>query len=495
MKNLVHKRFLSSIFGNALKSALAFLSAIFLARVLGPDDFGRMIFLIGIFLALKQIFDPGISTAFFTFNARRMRGKQFILTYFSWIVIQLIISISLIGFFLPESVIYLIWRDNSKELIILALIATYIQAVFWSTILQLSESQRQTYLIQKVGLLTSVINIVLLFGAYYLKNLDLKLVFIIIIIEWTFASVFTMSKLKFKVSSYSNIESLIFFKNYKKKYLLFVPYTIISIFYETIEKWLLQIYGGNTEQAFYAIAFQIASISAVATSACVHIYWKEITEARYLKNFKYVQDMYNKTTKNLMLLTITISAFIYPWSNEIIKVLLGDSYVMGGEVLGVMLFFPLLQALSQLSTTTFYAYEKIKIQTLISIITMFVSIGTTYLFIAPQSAYISGLNLGAWGFAVKTVLIQILVVFTSLFFISKKLNLMFNYKSLISIGFFCFAFGFLSKFTVLNFLFIKNIYINLFLSGLIFLILIFFSISLFPKTFGFYKQDLFFYKI
>jgi O-antigen/teichoic acid export membrane protein len=265
--------------------------------------------------------------------------------------------------------------------------------------------------------------------------------------------------------------------------------------YDFIEIWLLQLYGGNTQQALYAIAFQIASISAVATSACVNIYWKEITEARYLNNFKYIQYIYTKTIKNLMLLTISISAFIYPWLNEIIKILLGDSYEGGGEVLGIMLFFPLLQALSQMSATTFYAYEKIKIQALVVILTMLVSIVTTYLFIAPQSAYIPGLNLGAWGFAVKTVLIQLLVVSTSLFLLSSKLKIVFAYKSLISIGFFCIAFGFISKFLVLNIFLIKNIFINLFISGLIFSILIFVSIFLFPKIFGFYKRDLFFYKI
>ncbi len=495
MTATVHKRFLSSIFGNALKSAIAFLSGIFLARALGPDDFGRMVFLGGIFLAFKQLFDPGISTAFFTFNARRLRGKKFITTYFCWIAIQLIISISLIAFLLPESIIYLIWRDNSRELIILALIATYIQTVFWSTLVQLSESQKQTYLIQKVGLITSVVNITLLFGAYYLKYLDLKFVFIIIIIEWTFASVFTLSRIKFRVSKYGNIESLIFFKNYKNKYLLFVPYTIISIFYDFIERWLLQKYGGNTQQAFYGIAFQIASISAVATSACVNIYWKEIADAKILKNFKYVQDLYTKTTKNLMLLTISISAFIYPWLNEIISILLGNDYVEGAEVLGIMLFFPLLQSLSQMGTTTFYAYEKIKIQSLVGILYMFISIIITYIFTAPQSAYIPGFNLGAWGFALKTVLIQVLVVSTSLYLLSKKLKILFEYKSLLSIGVFCIAFGFLSKLIALNIFLTNSTYINLFLSGLIFSILLFVSISFFPKVFGFYKRDLFFYKI
>ena len=126
---------------------------------------------------------------------------------------------------------------------------------------------------------------------------------------------------------------------------------------------------------------------------------------------------------------------------------------------------------------------------------MFISIGITYVFTAPQSAYIPGFNLGAWGFALKTVLIQVLVVSTSLYLLSKKLKIIFEYKSLLSIGIFCIAFGFLSKFIALNIFLIKSTYINLFISGLIFSILLLVSISFFPKVFGFYKRDLFFYKI
>ena len=69
----IKKRFFASVFGNISKSGISFLTAILLAKWLGPEDYGRMVFLLGSFTAFIQLLNMSSSDAFFTFISKRQK--------------------------------------------------------------------------------------------------------------------------------------------------------------------------------------------------------------------------------------------------------------------------------------------------------------------------------------------------------------------------------------------------------------------------------------
>ena len=71
-------RFGVSFIAAILRSGLAFVSAMLLARWLGPDEYGRVVFLLAAHIAIRQFIDMGTSSAFFTFISRRARSHYFV---------------------------------------------------------------------------------------------------------------------------------------------------------------------------------------------------------------------------------------------------------------------------------------------------------------------------------------------------------------------------------------------------------------------------------
>src|SRR4051812_34704449 len=83
----ITSRFAVTFFSNAFRGGIAFLTGVFVARGLGPEEFGNFNFLLGTFLAIRQLMDVGTSTAFYTFMSQRPRGADFLKIYGAWMAL------------------------------------------------------------------------------------------------------------------------------------------------------------------------------------------------------------------------------------------------------------------------------------------------------------------------------------------------------------------------------------------------------------------------
>ena len=160
------KRYIFSFGSNFIRAALAFVSTLFTARLLGPNDYGRFAFLLAAFLAVKQFTDLGASQAFFFFMSRKIRSRKFILSYFIWLFFQFIVSILFIIIVIPESYVTKIWNNESTDLIILALFASFMQTTLWPAVQQALDSQRKNYLSQGVSAMIALGHLIVIYFLY-----------------------------------------------------------------------------------------------------------------------------------------------------------------------------------------------------------------------------------------------------------------------------------------------------------------------------------------
>ena len=107
-----------TLIGNLFRAVISFVTSMFIARELAPENYGRYIFLIGTFIALKQILDFSSSSAFFTFISQRKRSLKFIKIYWAYVALQLLLPLFLIALVIPSDLINTIWKNESKMLII-----------------------------------------------------------------------------------------------------------------------------------------------------------------------------------------------------------------------------------------------------------------------------------------------------------------------------------------------------------------------------------------
>ena len=183
----IKSRFMKSLSQNIVRSAISFLTAILIARWLGPEDFGRMSFLIASFVAFKQLLDMASSSAFFTFISQKTRSKKFVTYYWRWIGVQLLFSLFLL-LLLPDSIVKTIWKDEGIFMLVLALVATFMQQHVWSVALQMAEAQRETHKVQKLNTLIVFMHFAVVIVLWIGGKLFIPLIFVALIIEWSIAS-------------------------------------------------------------------------------------------------------------------------------------------------------------------------------------------------------------------------------------------------------------------------------------------------------------------
>jgi len=183
----IQTRFAVSLAANILRSVISLITGILLARWLGPEHFGRMAFLLVTFLALRQFLDMASSSAFFTFLSQRKRSRRFVNFFWCWILIQFVFSLLVVGWLMPDSLLNIIWKGEKQTIILLALVAVFMQQNVWPIAMQMAEANRETVRAQKLNVVVVAVHLAVIIALWLGGQLFLPLIFIALIIEWTIA--------------------------------------------------------------------------------------------------------------------------------------------------------------------------------------------------------------------------------------------------------------------------------------------------------------------
>jgi O-antigen/teichoic acid export membrane protein len=411
MRTSVRRRFAFTVGANLLRSMLSFVTGMLLARSLGPVSYGEMAFLLGTFVAIRQILDMGSSTAFYTFMSQRAQSRRFVTLFFGWLGVQFLVPLCVVGFLFPSQWIEAIWRGAHRGLVLLAFVAAFMQYSLWPVIQQLGESRRQTLRVQSLGVAVIVIHLLAMILLWSFGRLGLYAIFIAIALEYLIAAIVLLKCFRNWVPDELKpvgIESVSVFKLYLRYCLPLLPYTWVGFAYEFADRWLLQNYGGSVQQAYYAVSAQFAGVALIATSSILNIFWKEIAEAHFRSDHVRTHMLYRGISRILFLVGAMIAGYLSPWAEELVRLILGVAYVGGASTLVIMFLYPIHQSMGQIGGTMLYATERITLQVVIGVIFMVLSMGVTYLVLAPADAVVPGLGLASEGLAFKMVGLQII---------------------------------------------------------------------------------------
>lgn len=416
----ITSRFAVTFVSNGLRGAMAFLTGVFVARGLGPEQFGNFNFLLATFLAIRQLMDVGTSTAFYTFMSQRPRGGRFMRIYAAWLLLQFAVPFALVAVLLPRVWIDLVWLGQDRGLVLLGFAATFLQQQAWQAVTQVGESRRLTHRVQAFNVGIALVHLCVVLLLWRLDKLAVSTLFGIVLVEHAIALSIAwrlLARSGPEGEREATLESTWReFAHYCKPLVL---YSWLGFAFTFFENWLLRNFGGAREQAFYGVGYQFAQVGLFFTTAMLQIFWKEIAEAYEAGRRERVETLFRSISRFLYFSGAFISAFLVPWSRDITRLVLGPEYEDGWPVIAVMLLFPVHISLSQIGSTTLLATGKTRVQVTIGMIYMAVSIPISYLVVAPAGAWIPGLGLGALGIALKLVLLQLVVVNVTLWWLSR----------------------------------------------------------------------------
>jgi O-antigen/teichoic acid export membrane protein len=402
-------RFGATFVANVLRAGLSFLSGLLVARGLGPAGYGELSFLLGSFTAVSQLFEMGTSSAFYTFVARRPRGRVFFALYGGWMVFQFAATVLAVGVILPPGAIARIWLGHDRGIVLLACVASFLTNQIWLVLSQLTEAVRKTVVIQAASVAQAVVHLLLITAAAHWRWLTVTSVMWLLGAEYCVLALALAPRLVrdnyiADADTRDDVRSVITeFAGYCTP---LIVYSWVSFLYVFADRWLLQRFGGPEQQGFFAIGQQFANISLIATSSVLRVFWKEIAAAGERGDHDRIRTLYLSVSRGMYCAGAWLSCLLIPYSRPILRWSAGPNYDAAWVALSILFLYPIHQSLGQITGTLFYASGKTDRYVKIGMTMMLISIPVTYVLLAPPSAPIPGFGLGAVGLALKMVVIQ-----------------------------------------------------------------------------------------
>lgn len=445
--NSIKSRFSISLVANILRGLLTLLATIFLARLLGADDYGRIAFLLATFQAIRQLLDPGVSSAFYTFLSQSNRSTRFMASYGLFLLAKYLLITGVVWFVMPESWLNYAWRGESRDLLIFVLSAVLMQFEWWPSIMQVLESQRRTALAQGLYLLLLALQLTGVFVLDGLGILTIKSFMLMSALLWASGTFMAMLRYHSHSVSLALADDELLLKKYLAYCLPLVPLGLLSFLVDISDRWFLQTFAGSREQGYFSVSQQIASVTLLITASLVRVLWKEIAETLHQDRSEQARVLYNSAKKGLFFVSALIAAGLGPWSGEIVILVFGPEYALAAPVFMVLIFATVYQTLGQIEGTLLMASGKTGTGFFFNILIAPLGIGLSFLMIAGTDGWaLSALApLGALGLAIKVLTVQFFSVNVLGYLLCQKMTWRFEWIYQIRVWLILLFFGFLSR--------------------------------------------------
>lgn len=491
MNQSIRNRFGYSLIFNFVRAGVTFFTSIAVARHLGPQQYGVMMFLLSTFIAMRQLLDMGSSTAFYTFLSQRQRSLSFMRPFFIWLAIQLVLPLLVIALFLPNSWMGVVWQGEDKSIILIAFCAVYFQSTLWPFFIQMGEARRLSVFVQGISLVVAIINLILISLFALFDLISIELILGVIALEWACASFAVGMHLGLATIPKGCDSAASVLKDVAKYCLPLIPYSLVGFGYEFADRWLLQNYAGDVQQAYYSVALQFGAVIAIANASIINIFWKEAAEAFELGNKDRLIALYRQLSTGLYLVASIGAGFLIPWAKEILYITLGTAYIDGVYTMMIMLMYPLHQSLGQITGVMAFATGHTPLYSRLGILFMMIGIPITYVFLASKDAAYPGLGLGSFGLAIKMVLLQIISVNLLAYWLSRSIKFKFTWLfQLICIATCLSASFFAQRAALLLFDSTSQIWLAISAAGAIYFCIIFSVLKIAPALLGVTKADI-----
>jgi O-antigen/teichoic acid export membrane protein len=275
----------------------------------------------------------------------------------------------------------------------------------WTTIAQIGEASRLTLRVQALSICIALAHLAIVGVLLGIGMLNVHLVLLAIVVEITLVALIASRRLRTHTEGEIVHSSL---RNSLAEYWRFcrplILVSLVGFLYDFADRWMLQKFGGSSQQGYYQIAAQLAAVSLLATTSIMNIFWKEIAHAGATQDRARLTMLYNRVNRGLVMIGAAIAGFLIPWAAPLVEVLLGASYAASWPILAIMLLYPIHQSMGQVNATMYLATERTHAWMWVSVIGQLLTLPVTFILLAPSKGYLApGLALGALGLAIKMV--------------------------------------------------------------------------------------------
>lgn len=485
VEDSLKKRYGIKLFTNIISAVIGAVLVAIVPKALGPVIYGQFIYIQDFFAKVIGFLDMGSSTAFFTKLSANNRRKELISFYFIYsFIILLFISLFVI-FITAFKVSQDILPNIPNQYIYMGLFYGFF---LWITQIftKISDAYALTISVELKRIIHKIISLFLLIYFIYFTIFDLDKYFLfqyISLISFLFILIWIFIKkdIFINISQFriQNPKSLI--KEFIEYCQPLVIYSILSLIVGFLDIWMLQTFGGSIQTGFYGLAYSLAAMCFLFTSAMTPVIMREFAKYFHKNNIKEMRKLFYRYIPMLYSISAYFSIFISMQSEIVLEIFTDEQFKDAYSILIVMALYQIHQTYGQLSGSIFYATGQTKLVRNISFFTMPFGLLISFILI-----YI--LDLGAIGLAYKMIITQFIGVNIQLYFNSKLLD--FDMKYFLWHQFYTILFFTSIAFISINLINIDKPIISFLSSGFLYTILVIILTYIFPQVFATNRDEI-----
>src|SRR5262249_50593349 len=262
----VGARYVVTLLASVSRAALSFVAGLILARTLGAHEYGDQAFLLGSFVAVSQLLDMRSSSAFYTILARRSRRPLFFAGYGFWLALQFAVP-AVFVLVVSQTFLGAVWQGQDRALILLCWASSFASNQLWGAVSQLGEAVRRTRTVQLASLVQSAAHVITVAVLAWTGWLTIRAFFWLTTVEYGLLVAIVAPRLiASNVEPGAQHEPLRELLRACATYCRpLVIYGWVAFLYTFADRWLLQYFGGASEQGFFAVSQQFAAVTLLVT--------------------------------------------------------------------------------------------------------------------------------------------------------------------------------------------------------------------------------------
>lgn len=413
------KRYSIKLFANIISAVIGAIIIAIVPKALGPVAYGQFVYLQEFFIKAIGFLDMGSSMAFFTKLSARHERKELITFYF---IYSFVVLLLIFGFVFASDTfgfMSVIVPDVPVEYVYMGLFFGFF-TWFTQIFIKISDAYALTVSVELIKIGHKAISLLILIFFVYQLAFNLELFFYFHYIA-LISFLFIISWLFIKKGIFRGVFSSQFsISNLSKEFISYchplVIYSIVGLLAGLFDIWLLQKVAGSEQMGFYGLAYSLAAMCFLFTSAMTPIIMREFSKSYEQKDLEAMRKLFYRYIPMLYSIAAYFAVFISVQSENVLMIFTDEKFKGAFLVLVVMALYPMHQTYGQLSGSIFYATGQTKLMRNMALFTM--PLGMLIAFIL-----IYLLDLGAVGLAYKMILIQVIGVNIQLYFNAKLLNL------------------------------------------------------------------------
>ena len=485
MEDSLKKRYSFKLFASIISGIIGAILIAIVPKALGPIAYGQFVYLQDFFMKIIGFLDMGSSIAFFTKLSARHTRKELITFYFLYSIVVLFVVLIFIFTINTFDYTQVILPDIPNEYIFMGLFFgffTWVTQIF----IKISDAYALTVSVELIKIGHKVVSLLLLLYFVYFTAFDLNSYFLFHYIAlFSFLLVLTYLFIKKDIFTKGLLSLNFNFKNISKEFIEYchplLVYSIIGLIVGIFDIWLLQKYAGSIQTGFYGLAYSLAAMCFIFTSAMTPIITREFAKSYEQKDIENMRKLYFRYIPMLYSLAAYFGVFIAMQSETVLAIFTDERFQDAYLVLMIMAFYPIHQTYGQLSGSIFYAIGQTKLIRNIAFVSqpigMLLSFGFVYL-----------MEFEAVGLAMKMIIGQVIGTNIQLYFNSKFLN--FKMKSFVFHQMYSVSFFVVLAYAASNIIHFESQVVYFLVSGVIYTFFVIIGAYIFPLVFAITRDEI-----